>query len=192
MLKLKLQYFGHLVWTTDSLEKKKTNPDAGKDWRQKEKRVTEDEMVGWHHQFNGHELGQTPADGEGQGSLECCSPWVCKESDMTWWLNSNKIKALKQKEEFSPSLILMESPGACSFFALPKGCTGEEVWKPLHHTYWLGRIFFKLSKSVMTEWQWRNNVFRVNWSYFEFSLCSNLCKPVCHCERPCLLLFSKS
>ena len=44
--------------------------------------MTEDEMVGWHHQFNGHELGQTPADGEGQGSLECCSPWVCKESDM--------------------------------------------------------------------------------------------------------------
>ena len=49
-----------------------------------------------------------------------------------------------------------------------------------------------LSESVMTEWQWKNNVFHVNWSYFEFSLCSNLCKPVCHCERPCLLLFSKS
>ena len=54
-LKLKLQYFGHLIWTADSLEK---TPDAGKDWRQ-EKRATEDEMVGWHHQFNGHELGQT-------------------------------------------------------------------------------------------------------------------------------------
>ena len=43
------------------------DPDAGKDWRQKEKRVTEEEMVGWHHWFNGHELGQTLGDGEGQG-----------------------------------------------------------------------------------------------------------------------------
>ena len=48
------------------------DPDAGKDWRQK-KRVTEDEMVGWHHQFNGHELGQTLGDGEGQEGLVWCS-----------------------------------------------------------------------------------------------------------------------
>ena len=54
---------------------------------------TEDEMVGWHHRFNTHELGQTPGDGEGQGSLACCSPWGCKESDMTWQLNS-KNKAI--------------------------------------------------------------------------------------------------
>ena len=54
------------------------DPDAGKDWRQKEKRVTEDEMVGWHHQVNGHELGQTPGDCEGQGDLVCCSHWVPK------------------------------------------------------------------------------------------------------------------
>ena len=51
------------------------SPDAGKDLRQKEKRVKGDEMAGWHHQFSGHELGQTPGDGEGQGSLVCCSPW---------------------------------------------------------------------------------------------------------------------
>ena len=49
--------------------------DTGKDWRQKAKRATEDEMVDWHHQVNGHELGQTSGDGEGQGSLACCSPW---------------------------------------------------------------------------------------------------------------------
>ena len=52
------------------------DPDAGKDWGQREKRVTEDEMVGWCHWFNGHELGKTPADGEGQGSLSFCSPWL--------------------------------------------------------------------------------------------------------------------
>ena len=59
------------------------DPDAGKDWRQEEKGMTEDEMVGWHHQLKGHEFEQTPGDSEGQGSLACCSPWGHKESDMT-------------------------------------------------------------------------------------------------------------
>ena len=49
-------------------------------------------MVGWHHRFNGHELGQTPEDGEGQGSLACCSPWGHEESDTTWQLNNNMYK----------------------------------------------------------------------------------------------------
>ena len=59
------------------------NPGAGKDWRQEEKRATEDEMFGWHHLFNGHDLGQTPGDSGGQGSLACRSPWGRKESGMT-------------------------------------------------------------------------------------------------------------
>ena len=59
------------------------DPDAGKDWRQEEKGMTEDEMVGWHHQLNGHEFEQTLGDSEGQGSLACCGPWVQKELDMT-------------------------------------------------------------------------------------------------------------
>ena len=69
-------------------------PDAGKDWKQKEKRVLEDKMAGWHHWCNGHELGQTSEDGEGQGGLVCHSPWGRKESDMTGWLinNSNMIR----------------------------------------------------------------------------------------------------
>ena len=45
--------------------------------------MTEDEMVGWHHRLDGHELGQTLEDSEGQGSLVCYSPWGCKESDTT-------------------------------------------------------------------------------------------------------------
>ena len=65
------------------------DPDAGKDWGQEEKGMTEDEMVGWHHWLNGHELEQTPGDGDGQGGLVCCSLWSCKESDMTEWLNGN-------------------------------------------------------------------------------------------------------
>ena len=48
--------------------------DAGKDGGQEEKRVTEDEMIGWHHRLNGHKFEQTPGDSEGQGSLACCSP----------------------------------------------------------------------------------------------------------------------
>ena len=65
------------------------DPDAGKDWRQEEKGTTEDEMVGWHHWVNGHEFEQALGDGEEQGSLVFCSPWGCKESDMTKQLNNN-------------------------------------------------------------------------------------------------------
>ena len=59
------------------------DPDAGKDWKQEEKGMTEDEMVGWHHWLNGYEFEQAPRDDEGQGSLECCIPWSCQESDTT-------------------------------------------------------------------------------------------------------------
>ena len=63
------------------------DPDSGKDWRQEEKGITEDEMVGWHHQLDGHEFEQAPGVGDGQRSLACFSPWGHKESDMTEWLN---------------------------------------------------------------------------------------------------------
>ena len=63
------------------------DPDAGKDWRQEEKGMTEDEMAGWHHWLNGHEFGWTPGVGDGQGGLACCGPWGLKESDVTEQLN---------------------------------------------------------------------------------------------------------
>ena len=59
------------------------DPDEGKDWRQEEKGMTEDEMVGWHHWLSGHVFEKTPGDGDGQGSLACCSPWGHKELDTT-------------------------------------------------------------------------------------------------------------
>ena len=65
------------------------DPDAGKDGGQEEKGTTEDETVGWYHQLNGHEFEQTPGVVAAQGRLICCSPWGHKESDMTYWLNSN-------------------------------------------------------------------------------------------------------
>ena len=63
------------------------DPDSGKDWRQEGK--TENEMIGWHHQLDGHEYEQAPGAGDGQGSLVCCSPWGHKELDMTEQLNNN-------------------------------------------------------------------------------------------------------
>ena len=63
------------------------DPDAGKDWRQEEKGTTEDEVVGWHHQLDGHECEQVLGVGDGWGSLASCSPWGCKELDTTEWLN---------------------------------------------------------------------------------------------------------
>ena len=84
MLKLKLQHFGHLMRRIWLIGK---DPDAGKDWRQKEKGMTEAEVVGWHHWLNGHEFEQTLGVGNGQGGLVCCIPWGCKESDTTEQLN---------------------------------------------------------------------------------------------------------
>ena len=88
MLKLKLQYFGHLMQRADTFEK---TPIQGKNWGQEEKGTTEDEMVGWHHQFNGHGFGWTPGGGDGQGGLVCCSSWRHKESDMTEQLNWTEL-----------------------------------------------------------------------------------------------------
>ena len=84
MLKLKLQYFGDLMCEDWLIWK---DPNAVKDWRQEEKRMTEDEMVGWHHQLYGHEFEKAQGAGDRQGSRPCCSPWGHKESDMTEWLN---------------------------------------------------------------------------------------------------------
>ena len=61
--------------------------DAGKDWGQEEKGTTENEMIGWHHQLNVHEFEQPLGDGEGQGSLVCCSPWAAKSR--TWLSEKN-------------------------------------------------------------------------------------------------------
>ena len=80
MLKLKLQYFGYLIWRANSLEKTLIY------WgglRARGEGGNKDEMVGRHHQLNGHEFEQTPGDSEGQRSQVSCSPWGCKESDTT-------------------------------------------------------------------------------------------------------------
>ena len=81
-LKLKLQYFGHLMWGANALEK-----TSGKIWRLDKKGATEDKVVGRHHQLNGHQFEQPLGDSEGQGSLACYSPWGPKAQDTTAWRN---------------------------------------------------------------------------------------------------------
>ena len=66
------------------------DPDAGKNWVQEEKGMTEDEMVGWHHRLNGQEFGQAPGVGEGQGGVPCCSPWGCRVGHD--WTTELKLK----------------------------------------------------------------------------------------------------
>ena len=99
-MKLKFQYFG--PWCKEPVFGK--DPDDGKDRKQEENGKTEDEMIRWHHQFNGHEFEQALGAGDGQGRLACCSAWGCKESvtteQLNWsrnfsnakeeWLNVNK------------------------------------------------------------------------------------------------------
>ena len=87
MLKLKLQYFGHLMRRANSLEK----TVAGKYWGQEEKGMTENEIAGWHHWLDGCEFEWTPGVGNGQGGLVCCDSWGRKESDTTERLNWTEL-----------------------------------------------------------------------------------------------------
>ena len=90
MLRLKLQYFGHLMWRVDSLEK--TLMLGGIEGRRR--RGWQDETAGWHHQLDGCEFEWTLGVGDGQGGLVCCDSWGRKESDTTEWLNWTELKIL--------------------------------------------------------------------------------------------------
>ena len=76
------------------------DPDAGKDWGQEEKGMTEDEMAGWHHRLDGHEFEWTLGVGDGQGGLACCDSWGHKESDMSEWLNWTDAWFMQIKWDF--------------------------------------------------------------------------------------------
>ena len=88
------------------------DPDAEKDWRQ-EKGTTEDEMLRWHHWLDGHEFEQVLGVGDGQGSLVCCSPWGCKELDMTEWLNWTELNSPGCWLQASVPLHRDRSTGLC-------------------------------------------------------------------------------
>ena len=77
------------------------DPGAGRDWGQEEKGTTEDEMAGCHHRLDGHEFEWTPGVGDGQGGLECCDSWGCKESDMTERLNWTELRNWTEQSSIS-------------------------------------------------------------------------------------------
>ena len=91
------------------------DPDAGKHWRQEEKGMTEDEIVGWHHQHDGHEFKQASGLGDGQGSLGCCSPWGGKESDTTEWLNWTNRYLWWQKSSVIQRVLISLSLGSSNY-----------------------------------------------------------------------------
>ena len=111
MLKLKLQYFGHLMqsWLIGK------DSDAGRDREQEEKGATEDEMAGWHHWLDGHGFGWSPGVGDGQGGLACCNSWGSKASDTTERLNWTELmisaSASKQSLLCDPQFLILASRG---------------------------------------------------------------------------------
>ena len=107
------------------------DPDVGKDWRQEEKGITEDEMVGWHQWLNGHEFQQAWGVGDGQGSLMCYRPWGCKESDTTEWLSWT---------EGPTQWVLLQSD--CVVFS-EKIRTHWETWRAQEHG---GRTLWRVRK----------------------------------------------
>ena len=84
------------------------DPDAGKDWGQEEEEVREDEVVGWYHWLDGHEFEQALGDGEGQGSLVCCSPWGLKELDTNEQLNNKSINSYILETDFQIKKIYLK------------------------------------------------------------------------------------
>ena len=101
------------------------HPDAGKDWGQEEKGVTQDEMVGWHHGLNGHGFEQTLRDSGGQGSLAYCSPWGCKELDTSEQQESSILDLAHERVH----LTLSQPPWTVSHQApLSMGFPRQEYW----------------------------------------------------------------
>ena len=99
------------------------DPDAGKDWGQEEKGMTEDEMVGWHHWLEGYGFGWTLGVGDGQGGLVCCSSWGCKELDTTERLNWTELSACILS---SPTYQLFHLNSFIGIKGFPDSLVGKE------------------------------------------------------------------
>jgi len=128
MLKLKLQYFGHLMRRTDSFEK---TVILGKIEGGRRRGPTEDEMVGWHHWRDGHKFEQALGVGDGQESLACCSPWGHKESGMTERLNWTELNHWNNTESLTSQFypgheqrVFTNSGNLLVFFL---GSSGEQI-----------------------------------------------------------------
>ena len=102
--------------------------DAGSDWGQEEKGMTEDEMARWHHWLDGGESEWTPGVGDGQGGLVCCNSWGPKESDMTERLNWTELKPLGKLKVFKKGIQLL--PAGLFFISCHIGAFPHAMWLP--------------------------------------------------------------
>ena len=143
------------------------DPNAGKDWRQEEKVMTEDEMVGWHHQQDRHEFEQALGVGDQQGSLECCSPWCCKESDTTEQLNWTDSIYEKYHWYFDRDCI--ESVDCLGNMTIPKILVFTVQWSE--------SVISLFSHSVMSDSLWPHGLqhARLLCPSPSARACSNLC-----------------
>ena len=141
---MKLQYFGHLMQRVDSLEK----TDAGRDWEQEEKGMTEDEMAGWHHWLDGREFEWTLGVGDGQGGLACCDSWGLKESDTTERLNWTELTGdecqLTPKCSFISCICILWCLGLILFAV-------SLYYSVLHNRFSVHTLFIQGFHSVLTK-----------------------------------------
>ena len=136
-----------ILWSPDAKSQLVgKDPDAGKNWRQKEKGVAEDEMVRWHHQLHEQESEQTLGDSERQGNLVCCSPWGHKELDITEWLNNNTTyTVLKDERLNSWMLMVVERHGFVLVWTCRQACTHTHT-----HTHTNAHIY--IHTLIRLEW----------------------------------------
>ena len=144
------------------------DPDAGKDWRQEDKGTPEDEMVGWHHQHNGHEFEQALWVGDGQGSLVCCSPWGHKELDVNERLNWRVWK--KAGKRIFTKWWKLPRPGIVQIHIM---CFLIRSWEV--YGIYLFDVFLpnsttwgKLNKLKLWDFLWSNCL--ILWDYYFFFL----------------------
>ena len=123
------------------------DPDAGEDWRQEEKRTTEDEMVGWHQWLSGHGFGWTLGIGDGQRGLACCSPWGRKESD-TEWLNWTELKSKLRYHLTVVRMVIIKKSTNNKFW---RGCGGMK-W---YIGEWKGTLLYSWWKCKLVQPLWR-------------------------------------
>ena len=113
------------------------DPDAGRDWGQEKKGMTEDEIAGWHHRLDGHEFEWTPAVGDGQGGLACCDSWDRKESDTTERLNWTDLYTMESPKTWFATFYVF----LCNTFIYSVSISSYEV---LHFLvrFFLSTLYF--------------------------------------------------
>ena len=151
MLKLKLQYFGHLMWRAASFEKTLMLGKIEGGWE--EKGTTEDLMVGWHHQLNGHKFEWIPGVGDGQGGLACCGSWGCR-------VGHDWVTELNWTEEyawFSSTGRRWEGESG-----------GEKTWSYFHLVTFVDRSCFKRKLTQVRKQCWEMKGYQVLLTSFEY------------------------